>query len=183
MFARSSGRKACRQCRVCPLSGLSHKQTPACACRPQAFICSPHRVCAHVSVYQCVCSLMLCVHAHAYFIVCPYQHVYTPVSICVHVCVCVAVCIWAVFKLSALFRSVCGFVCVQTDAAWWSECQYCSSLPITIRFFLLSACSWPLSYWCVQPPLCVCVFMKRLFNIYRDLHGNPEEREYQKNQT
>lgn len=53
-FARSSGRKARRHRRIRPLGGPTQKQTtPACVLKPQALICSPYRVCAHV-VHHCV---------------------------------------------------------------------------------------------------------------------------------
>lgn len=120
-LARSSGRKARRHWCIRPLSGPSQKQTtPACMLKPQAFICSWYRVCAHVCVYHCVCVLvctfMVCLYVHAY--VCVYIQ-YISVSMCIH-CACVCACLHMGFVQAqkVVNSSVCGCVLIQTDAVW-----------------------------------------------------------------
>lgn len=45
--------------------------------------------------------------------------------------------------------SVCGCVFTQTDAVWWSECQHCSRLPITVCYL-----SGLLFFCCLFVPDC-----------------------------
>lgn len=92
--------------------------------------------CLCVSLYACECAhLCVCVCTCMHNFVCFYiKYIYTLVSMCIIIWVFLSVYIWASFKLRECLILVCGCVFIQTDAVWWSECQHCSRLPITVCY-------------------------------------------------
>lgn len=125
-------------------------------------VCVYHCVCAHVYVNG--------VSVRAWILKCVfiYNTYTTLVSICLQVCVCISVYTWALFKLKVFNSSVCGCVFIQTDAVWWSECQHCSRLPITVCYLrcLLCFCLFVPDCWVTDSfiHLSVSVFLCRLFD-------------------
>ena len=138
-MGKSSGGKARRHLYICPLSGPSHREaTPACVLEPQALICS--WICAHVCTYDWVRAhvhIYACVLAHACIL--SWVHIVYIVyfyTVCIgeRACLCMCVCLYTygLCLSSECLIPVCGCVFIQTDAVWWSECQHCSRLPITV---------------------------------------------------
>lgn len=112
-----------------------------CVLKPQAFVLS-------MSTCIIVCSV------HASIDISDYD-VYRWVSICVPVCVCTSVYTWALFRPRVFNSSECG--CVHPDAVWWSECQYCSRLPVMFCFAAVCFVKLlPYTFVC----LCLCFFFK-----------------------
>lgn len=81
--------------------------------------------------------------------------------------------------------SKCGCVFIQTDAVWWSECQYCSRLTMTVcylsllfPFFCYLFVPDCLVTECSTTFVCLRFCLLTVF-IYASIHGNQEDSKYQ----
>lgn len=134
---------------ICPLSGPARNELQ--------HVCWSHgRLFPASRLHSLLC--VLCMQAYLYIFM--DYHVYTWVSICFHVCVCASVYTRALFRPRVLNSSECGCVFTHTDAVWWSECQYCSRLPV--MFCFAAVCFWVSNDYHVHPLLCVCVFALKI---------------------
>lgn len=89
---------------VLSVAPVSNRQLQhVCSSRRHSFVLGIECVLMSACIIVHMCTFMVCLYVHAYFIVClytVYTYVYTSVSMCIHVCVCMSVYIWALFKLT-----------------------------------------------------------------------------------
>lgn len=122
-------------------------------CAEATGVCSLHHVYMHYCVF-CACkhrymflSTIMSIHGWVYVFM--YVSVYT----------------WALFRPRVCDSSECGCVFTHTGAVWWSECQYCSSLPV--MFCFAAVCFWVFNYYHVHSLLCVCVLAFKIKHIQK----------------
>lgn len=143
--------------------------------------------CLRASLCGCTCSRLwcVCVCVHAYFNVCLYTvYIYIYIGEYVHSCMCLYVCLHMGFvQAQRVFNSSeCGCVFIQTDAVWWSECQYCSRLPITVCYLSCFSCFSAACFFLIELLMCSTTFVCLCFcveTVRPSAHGNPEENKYQ----